>query len=114
MTREERLAFCKQCTNRSLNIKTGLICKLTGERAAFEVECTDFDKDETVDLVALKRQERAVEESKTDHSKDILFGALWCGGGLALTLSETGYIFYGAIIYGGFQMLKGFINMGSK
>jgi len=36
MTRQEHLKFCKVCTNRDMDIKIGLICKLTGEIEAFE------------------------------------------------------------------------------
>ncbi len=40
-------------------------------------------------------------------SKDMIFGALWCIGGTVLTISNTGYIFWGAIVFGGIQFFKG-------
>ena len=46
MTREEQLVFCKKCLNRKMNLQQGLVCKLTGEKAAFENECADFKLDE--------------------------------------------------------------------
>lgn len=46
MTREEHLSFCKKCTNKENNFTTGLVCKLTGEKANFEVECNHFTLDE--------------------------------------------------------------------
>lgn len=45
-----------------------------------------------------------------DGTKDMIFGALWCIGGTVLTLSNIGYIFYGAIIFGAIQFIKGLVN----
>jgi hypothetical protein len=42
--------------------------------------------------------------------KDMLYGALWCVGGTILTISNIGFIFWGAIIFGGYQFFKGLIN----
>lgn len=44
-------------------------------------------------------------------SKDILWGIVWLVGGLALTLSDPGYIFYGAIIYGAFKLIVGIASL---
>lgn len=46
MTREERLKFCKVCTNRKFDVKTGLICSLTGKIADFDETCPNFSQDE--------------------------------------------------------------------
>jgi hypothetical protein len=48
MTREEQLRYCKKCTNRKMDMKQGLLCSLTGEKAAFEGRCPDYDLDEQV------------------------------------------------------------------
>ena len=48
MTRKEQLVFCTKCLNRKMNSKQGLVCKLTGEKATFQNECSDFKHDETV------------------------------------------------------------------
>ena len=48
MTREEHLVFCKKCTNRKMNMQTGIVCSLTDRIADFEKECTSFQLDETV------------------------------------------------------------------
>ncbi len=44
---------------------------------------------------------------KGQAKKDMLYGALWCVGGLALTLADVGFIFWGAILFGGIQFFKG-------
>lgn len=46
---------------------------------------------------------------KKAAQKDILYGALWCLGGLGLTLADVGFIFWGAILFGGIQLVKGVI-----
>ncbi len=57
MTREEHLKFCKKCLNRKMDLKTGIICNLTQEKADFENECSNFQIDESV-----KEPESIVEE----------------------------------------------------
>lgn len=42
--------------------------------------------------------------------KDMLYGALWCIGGLVLTLAHIGFIFWGAILFGGIQFFRGLVN----
>ncbi len=57
MTREEQLVFCNKCVNRKMDMKQGLICSLTGEKAEFQNECPDFKRDETVKEVPLDDKE---------------------------------------------------------
>lgn len=45
MTREERLFFCKKCTNRDFHLTEGILCKLTGKKATFEGTCPDYELD---------------------------------------------------------------------
>jgi len=42
MTREEQLEFCKKCKHKVRDFQKGIICKLTGEYADFEVKCKEF------------------------------------------------------------------------
>jgi hypothetical protein len=48
-----------------------------------------------------------VEVYKKQAYKNILYGALWCVGGTVATIADIGYIFYGAIIWGAIQFIKG-------
>ncbi|NML64028.1 hypothetical protein HHL22_02305 [Hymenobacter sp. RP-2-7] len=52
---------------------------------------------------------RDVEQARA--RKDLLHGGLWCAGGVALTVADSGFIFWGAIIVGGIQFFKGLINL---
>ena len=42
--------------------------------------------------------------------KDMLYGALWCIGGIIATAADIGFIFWGAILFGGIQFIKGVAN----
>ena len=48
---------------------------------------------------------------KAQAKKDMLHGGLWCVGGLALTLADVGFVFWGAILFGGIQFIKGVTNL---
>lgn len=51
------------------------------------------------------------EAKKSRAKKDMLYGALWCVGGLVLTMAHIGFIFWGAIVFGGIQFFKGVSNL---
>ncbi|PCJ66475.1 MAG: hypothetical protein COA58_06775 [Bacteroidetes bacterium] len=110
ITQEQRLEYCKICTRRKVNYEKGLFCELTGEPAAFEIECSNFDLDE-----ARRRQKQQNEyeiehgsiDEVNDGKSDMLWGAVWCVGGIVATVADVGYIFWGAIIFGGIQFVRG-------
>ncbi|NME71870.1 hypothetical protein [Flammeovirga aprica] len=53
-----------------------------------------------------------IEELKSKKSKDdMLYGALWCVGGIIATVADIGFIFWGAILFGGIQFLKGLFRL---
>lgn len=58
---------------------------------------------QVADHVSKAKKERA--------KKDMLYGALWCIGGIAATASGIGLIFWGAILFGGIQFIKGPANL---
>ena len=51
------------------------------------------------------------EAKKAQAKKDMLHGGLWCVGGLAFTLADIGFVFWGAIVFGGYQFIKGVVNL---
>jgi len=67
MTRQEHLKFCKTCTNRDMDLKVGLICKLTGSIADFENECESYNKDE----VAIEKMNDDVEMEGSEITERI-------------------------------------------
>ncbi|WP_430814381.1 hypothetical protein [Carboxylicivirga sp. RSCT41] len=55
-------------------------------------------------------QSQISDAKKKRANKDILWGAIWCVGGIVATAAEIGYIFWGAIVFGGIQLIRGLIN----
>jgi hypothetical protein len=60
----------------------------------------------------VRELENPVEDAKKAQAKkDMLHGGLWCVGGLALTMADVGFVFWGAILFGGIQFIKGVTNL---
>jgi len=57
ITREQQVAFCKKCMLRQMDFKQGLLCSLTGQKAAFAHECPDFTQDESVKELVFEQKE---------------------------------------------------------
>ncbi|MGB1018635.1 MAG: hypothetical protein ACPGVH_06175 [Chitinophagales bacterium] len=57
--------------------------------------------------------EISIEHKKQDNGakSDIFWGAIWCFGGIIATVMDFGYFFWGAILFGGFQMVKGLTDL---
>ena len=58
------LKFCKVCRNREVDLKRGMICKLTGEYADFSENCPNYDYDEQEDRRLSAAQENIVKTEK--------------------------------------------------
>ena len=69
MRREEQLLFCRQCTNRKMDMQQGMLCGLTQAKADFEGECPSFDKDEEVAPIELSTTEIAPGEVEYNLSE---------------------------------------------
>ena len=69
--------------------------------------------DEDANTVVENLDEQIYEAKRSQSKKDMIYGALWCVGGLIGTFSNTGFIFWGAIVFGGFQFFKGVMNYSS-
>jgi hypothetical protein len=68
---------------------------------------------ERANTIVNELEDQIAEAKKSSAKKDILYGSLWCVGGLILTIFDTGFIFWGAIVFGGIQLIKGLINSNS-
>lgn len=119
MTREEHLEFCRVCTNKKLNRKVGLVCSLTDQIADFEMECSNFKKDDLALQVEYERKMAASSDFESgdplDYKKNKTKGLVILSLGLFITIasnmminvSRVGVITYGAIIYGAVLYYKG-------
>lgn len=66
--RKNQLEFCNVCQNRSFDMKKGIICSLTGEKATFSIDCEDYKEDEKAILkrkAEIERRKSEEEFSKT-------------------------------------------------
>jgi len=68
--------------------------------------------DETTATTIVDNLEQQINDAKKSRAqKDMLYGALWCVGGIVATAAHIGFIFWGAIIFGAIQFFKGVANM---
>ena len=65
---------------------------------------------ENATIIVNNLTEQLAAAKKERAKKDMLYGALWCAGGTVATLADVGFIFWGAIVFGGIQLVKGMIN----
>jgi hypothetical protein len=65
------------------------------------------DQAETI-VYDLAEQIRVAKRERAQ--KDMLYGGLWCVGGTIATLADIGFIFWGAIVFGGIQFFRGVAN----
>ncbi len=70
--------------------------------------------EEVAATVVKNLQSQISDAKKKRASKDILWGAIWCVGGIVATAAEIGYIFWGAIVFGGIQLVRGLINSNAE
>tara|TARA_B100000401_G_C52712904_1_gene674737 strand:- start:351 stop:758 length:408 start_codon:yes stop_codon:yes gene_type:complete len=69
----------------------------------------DLSEDDAIELHATLKKEY-FQALKEQADKDVLYGALWCAGGIIATVADIGLIFWGAIVFGGYQLIKGLSN----
>jgi hypothetical protein len=65
---------------------------------------------ETATAMVNNLQNQIDHAKKERARKDMLYGALWCIGGIIATAADIGFIFWGAILFGGIQFIKGVAN----
>lgn len=63
---------------------------------------------EDADIVIDNIKRQIKEQKRKVANKEFLYGILWAGGGVLLTLITNGtFIFYGAVLYGIYLFIKG-------
>lgn len=55
-------------------------------------------------------EDAADEARRKKANNDMIFGAMWCIGGIIATAASVGFIFWGAIVFGGIQFFRGLAN----
>ena len=65
---------------------------------------------ESAKIIVENLSKQIIVAKKERANKDMLYGALWCIGGVIATVADIGFIFWGAIVFGGYQFFKGLSN----
>ncbi|RYY96675.1 MAG: hypothetical protein EOO11_12875 [Chitinophagaceae bacterium] len=65
---------------------------------------------EDATLMVERVQETYLKAKRSKANKDMLWGAVWCVGGIIATAASVGFIFWGAILFGGIQFFRGVAN----
>ena len=67
--------------------------------------------DREIAVIIVGNLEKQISKSKkSGANRDMLFGVLWCVGGIIGTTANIGYIFWGAIVFGAIQFFRGVAN----
>ena len=77
-----------------------------GYKIRTELEEKGLSKEVATEIVS-NLQKEYDKQKNSQAKKDMFFGALWCIGGTVLTLAGIGVIFWGAILFGAIQFVKG-------
>jgi len=62
---------------------------------------------ESASIVVDTLEKQINQAKKESGNKDMLYGAMWCIGGIVATVADLGYVFWGAIVFGAIQFIKG-------
>ncbi len=69
-----------------------------------------MDEQEAMSLI--RNVEEQIEQARRARAKrDVIFGSLWTVGGTVMTLADIGFIFWGAIVFGFIQLIRGIVNL---
>lgn len=110
--RNEQEEYFQQVYNYAINLIVNE--KKTNNETIAILISTGLDG-ETANIVVSNIQNRIKEERNEIANKNMLYGTLWCIGGLlvtgityAVSINGGSYIFaWGAVFFGGLQFLKG-------
>jgi hypothetical protein len=89
---------------------------LNQNKSAYETKAALVEQGLSNEIAGLivENLEIQIQEAKYEKArKDMVYGALWFCGGIILTFADIGFIFWGAILFGGIQFFRGVINVNS-
>jgi len=104
----------QEVANQLYNYAANLL--ITQDKSAYETTAALVEKGlsaENAAIIVAKLEEQIEDAEQEKAKKDMIYGGLWCVGGTVLTLANVGFIFWGAIVFGGVQFFKGVINYNS-
>lgn len=102
----------QEAVNQLYNFAANLL--VHQEKSSYETRVALIEKGlsaENAEFIVETIEEQIEEAKRQKAKKNILYGTLWCIAGTALTLANVGFIFWGAILFGGIQFFKGLIDL---
>lgn len=101
----------QQAVNEIYNYAANLIVNEKKDTIEVRNALAEKGLSEDAAYTIVKNVEDEIKKAKREAAnKDMLYGALWCVGGAIATVANIGFIFWGAIIFGGIQFVKGLVN----
>ena len=101
----------QQAVNEYYNFAANLLVNEKKSPAEVKNALKERGLSEDASYTIVSSLEVEIKKAKKERAgKDILYGALWCVGGTIATLANIGFIFWGAILFGGIQLIKGLVN----
>lgn len=123
MERQEQLKYCKTCTNKMFDRKRGILCGLTNNYPAFQINCADYNQDmELLRKEEIKQKEQELYEkgkSSIRNTKLIMSGLIlleiiliyffndWHNTG-AIISRIIAYIIFGSVLLSAYYRLQFF------
>jgi hypothetical protein len=108
---EEKIDEQQKAVDEIYNFAANLLINENKSNSEAKIALIEQGLDEESASSIISNLEQQIKDAKKkEASKDILYGALWCVGGLIATVADFGYFFWGAILFGGYQFFKGIFN----
>ncbi len=102
----------QEAVNKTYEYAANLL--VTEGKTAYEVESALRNQlgvnAEVASKIVSDLESQMEDARKEAAQKDMLYGALWCIGGIIGTASHIGFVFWGAIVFGAIQFFKGLSN----
>lgn len=87
--------------------------ELTRKSVIRKIMALNYSESTAIQAVDIAEQQLN-QAMKSKATRDIVIGAAFLILGLVLTFANIGFIFYGAIIFGGIQCVRGIINLSGQ
>lgn len=112
---ENQEASSQAAVNELYNYAANLLVKEKKNAKDVQIALVGRGISESAAYTIVYNLEAEIKSAKKEAGKkDMLYGALWCVGGTFATVANIGFIFWGAILFGGVQFIKGAVNYFSE
>ena len=108
---ENQEASSQAAVNEFYNYAANLLVNQKKNTKDVQAALVDKGLSESAAYTIVYNLEVEIKNAKKESGKkDMIYGALWCIGGTVATIANIGFIFWGAILFGGIQLIKGAVT----